>query len=47
VTSDLSGEISIRPGDGAGDRPGTQVALRVPIEPEHDDGLAAARPKSR
>ncbi len=47
VTSDLSGEISIRSGDGDGDRPGTEVVLRVPIESEDDDDLAEARPKSR
>jgi two-component sensor histidine kinase len=44
VTSDLSGEISVRRGDGDGDRPGTEVMLRVPIELENDEGLAAARP---
>jgi two-component sensor histidine kinase len=47
VTSDLSGEISIRTGDGGRDRPGTEVELRVPIEPENDDDLAEARPTSR
>jgi hypothetical protein len=47
VTSDLAGEISIKPGDGVGDRPGTTVTLRVPIDDERDDGLAVARPKSR
>jgi two-component sensor histidine kinase len=44
VTSDLSGEISVRRGDADGDRPGTEVMLRVPIQPENDEGLAAARP---
>jgi two-component sensor histidine kinase len=44
VTSDLSGEISLSRGDGDGDRPGTEVMLRVPIELENDEGLAAARP---
>ncbi|MFS8482690.1 MAG: sensor histidine kinase [Acidimicrobiia bacterium] len=33
VTSDLAGEITIRSGDGEGGRPGTQVALRVPVAP--------------
>ena len=47
VTSELSGEISVRNGDGAGDRPGTQVQLRVTISAENEDDLAAARPKSR
>jgi two-component sensor histidine kinase len=44
VTSDLSGEISVRRGDADSDRPGTEVRLRVPIELENDEGLAAARP---
>ena len=47
VTSELSGEISVRNGSGGGDRPGTQVHLRVPIPDENDDDLAAARSKSR
>ncbi len=33
VTSDLAGEITIRSGDGEGGRPGTRVALRVPVGP--------------
>jgi two-component sensor histidine kinase len=33
VTSDLAGEITIRSGDGEGGRPGTRVALRVPVAP--------------
>jgi two-component sensor histidine kinase len=47
VTSELSGDISVRNGSGPGDRPGTQVQLRVPIPDENDDDLAAARSKSR
>jgi two-component system, sensor histidine kinase PdtaS len=47
VTSDMTGEIDIHPGDGAGDRPGTEVVLNVPIDDGRDDGLAVARPKSR
>ncbi len=48
VTSDLSGEISVRLGEGEADRPGTEVMLRVPIiEPEIDEGLAVARPSPR
>ncbi len=47
VTSDLSGEISVTNGSGPGDRPGTQVQLRVTISAENEDDLAAARPKSR
>jgi two-component sensor histidine kinase len=43
VTSDLSGEISVRRGDADSDRPGTEVRLRVPIELENDEGLAAVR----
>jgi two-component sensor histidine kinase len=47
VTSDLTGDISVRSGSGGGDRPGTEVVLRVPIPVENDSDLAAARPKSR
>jgi two-component system, sensor histidine kinase PdtaS len=47
VTSELSGDISLRTGGGDGDRPGTEVTLRVPISEENDDGLAEARPRSR
>jgi two-component sensor histidine kinase len=47
VTSDLTGEISVRSAGGPADRPGAEVYLRVPVEPERDDGLAGARPKSR
>ncbi|HET6949589.1 MAG TPA: sensor histidine kinase [Acidimicrobiales bacterium] len=47
VQSDLTGEISIHSAGGPGDRPGAEVYLRVPVEPENDDGLAVARPKSR
>jgi two-component system, sensor histidine kinase PdtaS len=43
VTSDLSGEISVRNGSGPGDRPGTQVHLRVPVSTENEDDLASAR----
>jgi two-component sensor histidine kinase len=43
VTSDLSGEISVRNGTGDGDRPGTQVQLRVPISADNEDDLAEAR----
>jgi two-component system, sensor histidine kinase PdtaS len=43
VTSDLSGEISVRNGSGPGDRPGTQVQLRVPVSTENEDDLASAR----
>ena len=47
VTSDLTGDISVRSGSGGDDRPGTEVTLRVPIPAENDSDLAAARPKSR
>jgi two-component sensor histidine kinase len=47
VTSDLDGAITIKPGDGVGDRPGTTVTLRVPIDAIRDDGLPGGRPKSR
>jgi two-component sensor histidine kinase len=47
VTSELTGEISVRNARGPAGRPGAEVALRVPVEPERDDGLAVARPKSR
>ncbi|MDD9369440.1 MAG: sensor histidine kinase [Acidimicrobiales bacterium] len=40
VMSDLTGEISVTEGRGDGDRPGTQVTLRVPIIDENDDDLA-------
>jgi two-component sensor histidine kinase len=33
VTTELSGEIDIANGDGPGDRPGTVVALTLPIQP--------------
>jgi two-component system, sensor histidine kinase PdtaS len=42
VTSDLSGEISVRNGTGDGDRPGTRVQLRVTISPENEDDLRGA-----
>jgi two-component sensor histidine kinase len=38
VTSDMTGEIDIRPGDGAGDRPGTEVVLNVPIIDDDREG---------
>jgi two-component sensor histidine kinase len=47
VTSELTGEISVRNASGPAGRPGAEVALRVPVELERDDGLAVARPKSR
>jgi two-component system, sensor histidine kinase PdtaS len=47
VTSELTGEISVHNAGGPAGRPGAEVALRVPVEPERDDGLAVARPKSR
>ena len=41
VAGDLSGEISITRGDGGGDRPGTEVALSVPVDATRDRlGLA-------
>jgi two-component sensor histidine kinase len=40
VTSDLNGEISVHAGPGEGDRPGTEVELRVPIPATDDGGLA-------
>jgi two-component sensor histidine kinase len=33
VTTELGGEIDIANGDGSGDRPGTVVALTLPIQP--------------
>jgi two-component sensor histidine kinase len=39
VTSDLSGEIEVRKGAGSGDRPGTQVHLRVPVTGQQADVL--------
>jgi two-component sensor histidine kinase len=47
VTTDLSGAITVRRGEGDGDRPGTEVTLRVPIAKETDDDLAEAGPSSR
>jgi two-component sensor histidine kinase len=47
VTSDLSGEIMIRRGAGEGDRPGTEVVLRVPVPAGNDIDLAEARSRSR
>jgi two-component sensor histidine kinase len=46
VAGDLAGEISIRRGKGHGDRPGTQVALMVPIDDGRDSGLERSRPLS-
>jgi two-component sensor histidine kinase len=40
VTSDLTGDITVSKGRGGGDRPGTEVTLRVPIALENDDDLA-------
>jgi len=31
VTSELAGSIALRPGSGAGDRPGTIVELQMPL----------------
>ena len=47
VTSELSGEITIRRGEGDDDRPGTAVVLRVPVPAENDIDLAEARSRSR
>jgi two-component sensor histidine kinase len=47
VTSDLSGEISVCRVRGGGERPGTEVRLRVPVASENDEGLAVARPTPR
>jgi two-component sensor histidine kinase len=47
VMSDLSGEISIRTRPSDRDRPGTEVSLRVPVDPERGVDLAVARPKLR
>ncbi len=46
VTGDLAGEISIAPGRGDGDRPGTEVALSVAVDAARDDDLDHTRPLS-
>jgi hypothetical protein len=46
VTGDLAGEISISPGSGDGDRPGTDVALSVAVDAARDDDLDHTRPLS-
>jgi two-component sensor histidine kinase len=46
VTGDLAGEISIAPGSGDGDRPGTEVALSVAVDAARDDDLDPTRPLS-
>ena len=46
VTSDLSGEIAIMRGSGDGGRPGTEVALSVPVDEEREDGPDRSRPLS-
>ncbi|MGH9231074.1 MAG: sensor histidine kinase [Acidimicrobiales bacterium] len=43
VTGDLAGEISIAPGRGDGDRPGTEVALSVAVDATREDGLDHTR----
>ena len=46
VTTELHGTIEMRRGGGAGDRPGTQVVLRVPLteRPEPITGMVPAVP---
>jgi len=46
VTGDLAGEISIAPGSGDGDRPGTEVALSVAVDAARDDDFDHTRPLS-
>ena len=46
VTGDLAGEISIAPGRGNGDRPGTEVALSVAVDATRDDDLDHTQPTS-
>jgi two-component sensor histidine kinase len=46
VTGDLAGEISIAPGSGDGDRPGTEVSLTVAVDAARDDDLDHTRPLS-
>jgi two-component sensor histidine kinase len=46
VTGDLAGEISIAPGSGDGDRPGTEVTLSVALDAARDDDLDHTRPLS-
>jgi two-component sensor histidine kinase len=46
VTGDLAGEISIAPGRGNGDRPGTEVALSVAVDAARDDDLDHTQPTS-
>jgi two-component sensor histidine kinase len=46
VTGDLSGDISIAPGRGDSDRPGTEVALSVAVDAIREDGLDHTRPSA-
>jgi two-component sensor histidine kinase len=46
VTGDLSGDISIAPGRGDGNRPGTEVALSVAVDATREDGLDHTRPSA-